>query len=437
MGDAGLGDMEEAGNQDQRTQATHSAIEQAVRDSYGRLLAFLAARSRDVAAAEDALAEALRRALETWPSVGVPEKPEAWLLVAARRKLVDAARQARVRMEAAPQLLAATEEAYEMAERFMVFPDDRLKLLFVCAHPAIDAAARTPMMLQTVLGLDAARIASAFLVQPSAMGQRLTRAKAKIRASGLRFELPEATQLPERLDSVLEAIYAAYGSGWDDVEGADARRRGLAAEALTLGRLLVQFMPEEPEAKGLLALMLHCEARRTARRATDGAYVPLLEQDVTRWSKATMEEAERCLSDASKAKRFGRFQFEAAIQSAHAARVRTGKTDWETIALLYEGLLNASPTVGARVGHSAAVAESRGPENGWTLLQAIPPADVADYQPYWALAAHLLTLMNRSSEAAAAYSRAIGLCEDNAMREFLRKQMQKLGNARPPGLTKR
>lgn len=418
--------MENAAEPNQHTRDTHRAIEQAVRDSYGRLLAFLAARSRDVASAEDALAEALKTALETWPRIGVPEKPEAWLLVAARRKLIDAARHDRVRMDAAPHLLAATAEAYEMAEKFVVFPDDRLKLLFVCAHPAIDVAARTPMMLQTVLGLDAARIASAFLVQPSAMGQRLTRAKAKIRVAGLRFELPEAKQLPERIDSVLEAIYAAYGSGWDDVAGADPRRKGLASEAIALGRVLVQLMPTEPEAKGLLALMLHSEARRSARRMDDGAYVPLLEQDVRRWSRETMDEAERWLHDASKAKRFGRFQFEAAIQSAHAQRARAGKTDWDAIALLYKGLVDLSPTAGARVGHSAAVAEANGPEKGWALLQAIPPTEVASYQPYWALTAHLLSRMRRSSEAAAAYRRAIGLCEDAAMREFLRQRMQRL-----------
>lgn len=426
MGDAGLNGMENTGDQDQRRQATHQAIEQAVRDSYGRLLAFLAARSRDLAGAEDALSDALKTALETWPCTGVPEKPEAWLLVVARRKLVDAVRHDRVRMEAAPHLIAAAQEAYEMTDKFIVFPDDRLKLLFVCAHPAIDAAARTPMMLQTVLGLDAARIASAFLVQPSAMGQRLTRAKSKIRASGLGFELPEPKQLPERLDSVLEAIYAAYGSGWDDVTGADARRKGLTGEALTLGRLLVELMPAEPEAKGLLALMLHCKARRNARRTDDGAYVPLLDQDVARWSRETIQEAEQWLTEASRANRFGRFQFEAAIQSAHAQRVRTGRTDWEAIALLYEGLVSLSPAIGARVGHAAAVAEAKGPERGWTLLQAISAADVADYQPYWALAAHLLTRMGRSLEAATAYSRAIGLCEDPAMREFLTQRLQTL-----------
>src|SRR5580704_5034466 len=204
------------------TMDARRAVEQAARDSYGRLVAFLAARSHDVAAAEDAPADAFEAALETWPQSGVPQKPEAWLLTVARRRLIDNARHVRVHKDAAPTLRAAAEEAQELATG-MVFPDERLKLMFICAHPAIATAARTPLMLQTVLGLDAARIASAFLARPTAMGQRLARAKAKIRDARIRFELPEAQELPARLDSVLEAIYAAYGSGWDDVAGADPR----------------------------------------------------------------------------------------------------------------------------------------------------------------------------------------------------------------------
>ncbi len=398
------------------------AVERAARDSYGRLVAFLAARSRDVAAAEDALGDAFKIALETWPRSGVPEKPEAWLLVAARRRLIDNARHARVQAEAAPTLLAAADEAQHRADLDVVFPDERLKLLFICAHPAIDAGARTPLMLQTVLGLDAARIASAFLVRPSAMGQRLSRAKAKIRDAAIRFELPEAHQLQPRLAAVLEAIYAAYGSGWEDVAGADRRRKGLAREALDLGRLLSRLMPSEPEVQGLLALMLHCEARRDARRTAAGEYVPLSEQDVARWSKDLIEEAERNLSAAEKAGRIGRFQLEAAIQSVHARRAWTGRTDWEAIALLYEGLVRLAPIIGALVGRAAAMAEARGPATGWGLLEAIPPEAVATYQPYWALAAHLLKRMQRFEEAEDAYSRAIGLCEDPAMREFLVQQ---------------
>ncbi len=398
------------------------AVELAARDSYSRLVAFLAARSRDVAAAEDALADAFHAALETWPRTGVPEKPEAWLLTAARRRLIDGARHARVHADAVPTLLAVADEAQDLARTDTTFPDERLKLLFICAHPAIDAAARTPLMLQTVLGLDAARIASAFLVRPSAMGQRLARAKAKIRDAGIAFELPETKELPPRLDAVLQAIYAAYGSGWDDVAGADPRRKGLAVEAIDLGRLLLRLMPAEPEAMGLLALMLHCEARRDARRTAAGGYVPLSEQDVARWSRPMIEEAERILMAAEQVGQVGRFQLEAAIQSMHARRAWTGRTDWEAIALLYEGLVRLAPTIGALVGRAAAVAEARGAATGWALLEAIPAEAIKSYQPYWALAAHLLKRMQRSVEAAAAYSRAIGLCEDPAMREFLARQ---------------
>jgi len=399
------------------------AVEQAARESRARLLAFLAARSHDLAAAEDALSEAFRSALETWPGDGVPDKPEAWLLTAARRRLIDAARHARVRAQAMPELTAALDDAQVFThDHEHAFPDERLKLLFVCAHPAIDAAARTPLMLQTVLGLDAARIASAFLVKPSAMGQRLSRVKTKIRDAGIAFEIPRGDELPERLDAVLEAIYAAYGSGWDDIAGADPRRKGLAIEALELGALLVHLLPDEPEALGLSALMLYCEARRGTRRGPHGEYVPLSEQDVTLWSRPMIEQADRLLRKAERMGRIGRFQLEAAIQSVHAQRARTGDTDWESIALLYEGLVRIAPAIGALVGRAAAVAQARDPQTGWSLLQRIPAQAVISYQPYWALAAHLLERMDREEEARAARDRAIGLCEDPAMRAWLMRQ---------------
>lgn len=399
------------------------AVERAALESRGRLVAFLAARSRDVAAAEDALSEAFCAALESWPHSGVPEKPEAWLLTAARRRLIDGARHAKVHAASVPALLGVAEAAYELASGNVAFPDERLKLLFVCAHPAIAAGVRTPLMLQTILGLDAARIASAFLVQPAAMGQRLSRAKAKIRTAGIAFELPEAKELPSRLDAVLEAVYAAYGCGWDDPAGADPRRKSLTAEAIDLGRLLLQLMPGEAEIHGLLALMLHCEARRDARRSASGAYIPLARQDTTRWSQGLIEEAESNLLEAAKAGRIGRFQLQAAIQSIHARRLSTGTTDWETIALLYEGLVGLAPTIGALVSRAAAVAEARNAEAGWALLEAIPSASKKSYQPYWALAAYLLRRMGRDTEAASAYSCAVGLCEDQALREFLLRQI--------------
>lgn len=397
----------------------HKTVDRVARDSRARLLAFLAARTHDIAAGEDALADAFHAALETWPRDGVPNNPEAWLLTAARRRLIDAARHDHVHHVASSRLEYALELAQLDAREPDVFPDERLKLLFVCAHPAIDASSRTPLMLQTVLGLDAKRIASAFLVKPATMGQRLSRAKTKIRDATIAFEVPQSSELPGRLDAVLEAIYAAYGSGWEDIAGADMRRKGLAREALQLGTLLVSLLPNEPEAMGLAALMLYCESRREARRSDVGKYIPLSEQDPTRWSLSMIERAEKLLRDAGRAGRVGRFQLEAAIQSAHATRARTGHTDWDSVALLYEGLVRIAPTIGAQVGRAAAVAEARNPVTGWVLLQKIPERDVSSYQPYWALAAHLLGCMGRREEASSARERAIGLCEDEAMRAFL------------------
>lgn len=399
--------------------AAHAAVERAARDSYGRLLAFLSARAHDLTAAEDALGDAFHAALTHWPRTGVPAKPEAWLLTAARRRLLDGARQTRTRDAAGPLLVALAEEAQELALADVAFPDERLPLLFMCAHPQIDPAIRTPLMLQVVLGLDAARIASAFLVRPATMGQRLSRAKARIRELGLAFEVPEPDELPPRLASVLEAIYAAYGSGWEDVTGADARRRGLAEEAIALGRLLAQLLPDAPEALGLLALMLHCEARREARRGADGQYVALSEQDPARWSRPLMIEAETMLREAARFGTVGRFQLEAAIQSAHAQRAWTGHTEWESVSLLYEGLVRLSPTIGALVGRAAAVGEARGAADGWALLDAIRRDAVSLYQPYWALAAHLLRRLGRLREADDARACAIALCEDPAVRAYL------------------
>jgi len=399
---------------------SHAAAELAARVSYGRLLAYLAAQSRDLTAAEDALGEAFVAALETWPRAGVPDKPEAWLLAVARRRLIDGARHAKVEDVAAAALRIVVDRAEQEASSKALFPDERLKLLFVCAHPAIDPAARTPLMLQTVLGLDAARIASAFLVAPAAMGQRLVRVKAKIRDAGIRFEIPEPRELPSRLEAVLQAIYAAYGSAWEDVAGADPRRQGLAEEAIWLGRLVTRLLPDEPEGRGLLALMLHCEARRGARRDAEGRYVPLTRQDVALWSQPLTEEAEEILAAASTAMKPGRFQLEAAIQSVHAQRAVTGHTDWEAIALLYEGLIRLAPTIGAQVAAAAALAEAKGDDAGLAALEAIPPEAVTGYQPYWALSAHLLKRLGRAAEAREAYARAVGLSEDPAVRDFLR-----------------
>ncbi|MDW6022298.1 DUF6596 domain-containing protein [Mesorhizobium sp. BAC0120] len=407
----------------------HATVERAARESYGRLLAFLSARSRDIAAAEDALGDAFGSALSTWPENGIPDRPEAWLLTAARRKLIDAARRREVRALSAPALLLAAEEAEARAAEPSGLVDERLKLLFISAHPEIDAAIRTPLMLQTVLRLDAGRIASVFCVSPAAMARRLTRAKDRIRMQHIPFEVPSADELAPRLDAVLEAIYAAYGCGWDAVAGANPTPNGLTEEAIYLGRLIVKLLPDEPEAHGLLALMLHCEARRAARRSPGGAYVPLAEQDWALWSSALAEEAEKELALAAREGRMGRFQLEAAIQSVHAHRAVTGKTDWDAVALLYEGLVRLAPTVGALVGRAAAVGEAVGAEAGLALLRDLPEASIMAYQSYWALAAHLFSRLGRADEAADAYQRAIGLCDDPAMRAFLIRKAEDLASA--------
>jgi len=317
-----------------------------------------------------------------------------------------------------PTLALLREESTDMILS-PEFPDERLKLLFVCAHPAIDPAMHTPLMLQSVLGLDAARIAHAFLISPTTMGQRLVRAKTKIRDGGIRFEIPEERELPQRLDAVLEAIYAAFGIGWDDMAGVDQRGRDLAEEAVWLARVLLQLMPVEAEVHGLLALMLHCEARRAARRAPDGRYVPLSEQDCQKWSLPLIAEAERHLAEASSRGRSGRFQLEAAIQSVHAERSRSGGIQWNAIMVFYEQLIRISPTLGTRTGCAAAVAEAKGAEAGLAALDAITPYDVSAYQPYWAVRAHLLQRLGKTAESLEAFDRAIGLTEDPAVRQFL------------------
>jgi len=404
--------MNKSGQEDARR-----AIERVARESYGRLVAYLCANTHDVAGAEDALSEALVAALNAWPRDGVPEKSEAWLLTAARHAYIDRVRHQKVATANEPTLVLLRENRREEASP--EFPDERLKLLFVCAHPAINPAIHTPLMLQTVLGLDAARIAQAFLVSPTTMGQRLVRAKTKIRDAGIPFEVPPDRELPQRLEAVLEAIYAAFGIGWDDVDGVDQTGRELAEEAIWLARVLTELIPKEPEVRGLLALMLHCEARRSARRGPEGEYVPLTEQDPGQWSMTLIEEAEQHLAEASKEHRIGRFQLEAAIQSVHAERARSGRTEWAVAALFYEQLMGISPTVGTRTGYAAAVAEARGVEPGLTVLDGIDPAVVASYQPYWAVRAHLLQRGGRVQEARDAFERAIGLAKDRAVRRFL------------------
>ena len=394
-------------------------VEAVARASYGRLLAYLSSETRDVAGAEDALGDALVAALTSWPRDGVPRQPESWLLTAARHRLIDQARRRRVRDEHEDTVRRLADESTAAAVEGGTFPDRRAELLFVCAHPAIEPALHTPLMLQTVLGVDAARIAQAFLVPPATMGQRLVRAKRKIHEAGIPFELPQDQELPQRLDAVLEAIYAAYDLGRDETAGIDARTQGLADEAVWLARVIRERLPEEPEVRGLLALMLFCDARRAARRTSDGRFVPLSEQDPAAWSTSAIREAEAELGAAARMGRIGRLQLEAAIQSVHVDRAQTGRTDWVAIVNFYEHLVRLAPTLGARVAQAAAVGEAQGVGAGLALLDTIDRGAVATYQPFWAVRAHLLRQAGEAAGAAEAYDRAIGLTEDPATRRFL------------------
>ena len=400
------------------TRPADRAVEDIARDSYGRLVAYLTSVSGDLQAAEDALGDALLGALRSWPEHGVPDRPESWLVTAARRRLVDAARRRDTASRSLPALAFLQAEQQDAAAPTAV-TDKRLELLFACAHPIIAEPIRSPLMLQTVLGLDAARIGGAFLVAPSTMGQRLVRAKERIRSAGVPFRLPDHAQLPERLGSVLDAVYAAYGTGWDDPAGLDAARRGLTAEALRLAELLTALLPDEPEAHGLSALLQHAEARAAARRTDDGRFVPLGDQDTALWSADRIRSAERHLRRALAAGRPGPYQVQAAIQSVHNLRAATGRTDWAAISRLYDALVVLAPSVGAQVARAAAHRAHTGPAVAWELVEQLADAQVRDYQPYWVLRAHCLQDLGRTADARHAARVAVGLTTDPAVREHL------------------
>ncbi len=403
------------------------AAERVARNSYGKLVAFLAARTRDVAGAEDALADAFAAALTDWAANGIPRNPEAWLIAVGRRKAIDAGRRQRSSESAVPELRMISEELAEAANADVPLQDDRLSLMFACAHPAIDPSIRAPLILQTILGFDAATIASAFLLSPATMSQRLVRAKNKIRQAGIPFRVPERTDLGERLGAVLDSIYAAFTEGWCDPGGIDSRRRNLAEEGIWLGRMVTALMPDEPEALGLLALMLYAEARRGARRNDGGEYVPLEDQNPSLWDNAMIDEAEALLLRASGKGGTGRYQLEAAVQSAHVVRRRSGRTDWAAIEQIYDLLiaLTASPVVA--INRAIAIAEARGADKGLAALDELAGDQrLAEYQPYWAARAGLLAKTGQIDPANQAYEQAIGLESDPAVRGFLQQRRAEL-----------
>jgi predicted RNA polymerase sigma factor len=394
-----------------------------VRDSYGRLLAVLAAPTRDIAAAEDALADAIERALQRWPADGIPANPEGWVLTVARNRLRDVWKSSAYRT--AEPLTENIDTPNTLDDDMPAFEDRRLELMLVCAHPAIAPNIRTPLMLQTVLGVEAAAIAEAFAVEPATMAQRLVRAKKRIRAAGIPFVLPQPDDLAERLPAVLEAVYGAYAIDWQlTPQGSPIDT--LSAEALHLALVLADLLPNEPEVLGLAALVCLAESRRGARRTDRGEFVPLDEQDTTRWDTTLIARGEALLRRAHAFGRPGRFQYEAAIQSAHSARAGTGQVDGEVLQKLHRALLRVAPSLGAEVASAAVDGQVDGPDAGLRALDAIDDPAIEKFQPAWTTRAHLLAEAGRAGEAADAYRRAIELTTDPAVADHLLRRFRQL-----------
>jgi RNA polymerase sigma-70 factor, ECF subfamily len=398
----------------------HRTVERVARESYGRLVAVLAVRTRDVVSAEDLLAEAFAAALEQWPTQGIPTNPDGWLVTVAKRRHLDLLRRGQVQMNLEPHLQMLASELEEASPMTEELPDRRLALMFACAHPLIERRARAPLILQTVLGISAKAIASAFLVPPGNVSQRLVRAKAHIKQRGIPFSVPDQSEMPERLNAVLEAIYAAYTTGWDVVHE-DASE--LAPEAIWLSSLIAKMLPEEPEPKALLAMMLYAEARRDARRDREGCYVPIDQQDVALWDRTQISNAEKLLHECNRSGPTGRYQLEAAIQSAHIAQRLTGANCWLSIVSLYDHLVSFTNSPVAVLNRAAALAEVAGPDAALAELFGMDKR-LLGYQPYWATLGHLNLRAGNVEAGCKALRVAIGLSTDNAVRQYLRARLR-------------
>lgn len=407
--------------------AAHAAVSEAAKQSHGRLVAWLAQQSGDLGAAQDAVSTAFEMALRRWPNSGVPQSPEAWLRTVAQRALWRAQRSIEpLELGLDDALLAPDNDS--MVD---TIPDLRLRLMLLCCHPALDPALHTALMLQCVLGARAEEIAAAMLLSPQTLSQRLVRAKHKIRAARLPMVEPQPADLPARLQPVLEAIYAAYGMAWDD-HGAEHRICGLRDEAMWLASLVVQMAPASPEAIGLLALILFCESRRSARTGPQGEFIALAAQDCQRWDAALIGRAEKLLCQAAALRCPGPFQLEAAIQSAHCQRRATGQTPWAAIVTLYTLLLRHADSVGARVAQAVALREAQSPEAGLRALAAIDAHWVKTYQPWWVAQAELLFSAGRYGAARAALHRAIGLTTQPSLRTHLVQRLEVFDGAHAP-----
>ncbi|MBO0828912.1 MAG: sigma-70 family RNA polymerase sigma factor [Streptosporangiales bacterium] len=405
---------------------SRAEIERVFRAEYGRAVSVLVRVLGDIDAAEEAVQEAFAVAVERWPSAGLPPSPAGWIITTARNKAIDRLRREASRHDrhAQAQLLHAVDDPVEEG----AVRDDRLRLIFTCCHPALAVPAQVALTLRLLGGLTTTEIARAFLVPEATMAQRIVRAKGKIRGARIPYRVPREADLPERLRAVLAVVYLVFNEGYAASSGDRLVREDLCAEAIRLGRLLVELMPDEPEAMGLLALMLLVESRRATRTTADAAVVSLADQDRGRWDRDLIAEGQKLVRRCLRRGRPGPYQIQAAINAVHSDAATAADTDWRQIVQLYDQLLALTPTPVVALNRAVAVAEVDGPAAG---LAVVDELDLGAYHPFHVVRADLLRRLGRTAEAARAYDAAIDGSANAAEREFLRRRRAALDPPSP------